>query len=68
MTILIGDRVRIIAECVGFLPPKLIGSEATVTKATAAGITVETDRLVGAFRTRYVPRGLAAECLERING
>ncbi len=62
-----GDRVRIIAECVGWLPRILIGGEATVLRTNGAGITIRPDRAVAMLGERYVPRAQVGGCLERIH-
>ena len=60
-----GDRVRIARDCAGWIPAAYTGTEATVLRTNAGGVTLKPDRFFICWPTRYVPWDMAY-CLERL--
>ena len=50
-----GDRVRIVRDCVGWIPAAYTGTDATVLRTNGGGVTLQTDQCFTSWSTRYVP-------------
>lgn len=60
-----GTRVKIVADPGGFIPNWMLGALATVTRITAAGVSLHVEGY-GEWRSRYVPLRDAERCLKVI--